>query len=126
MNQLQAGNKMRFILSILILLFLVSCAVNAQTEIEVFELSPLCDSAGTIICPVGFEAGCADDLSLATQPKCIFYGNKYISGCLKFIGIKKIDLNFEALMLTPSSMIEVIGGGETYTLNREIVGCKKL
>ena len=29
-------------------------------------------------------------------------------------------------MLTPGSMINVIGGGETYTLNREIVGCKKL
>ncbi len=117
---------MRFILGILILLFLLAGDTNAQAGIEAFEVSPLCDMNGEIICPVGFEIGCADDISLATQPKCIFYENKYIPGCLKFVGIKKIDLNFEALMLTPSSMIKVIGGGETYTLNREIVGCKKL
>ena len=112
--------------SILILVFLFISRVNAQTQAETFELSPLCDTNGEITCPVGFKAGCADDTSLATEPKCIFYDNKYISGCLKFVGIKKIDLNLEALMLSPSSMIKVIGGGETYTLNREIVGCKKL
>ena len=117
---------MRFILGILILLFLVGNGTNAQTETEAFFASPLCDMNGGIICPVGSEVGCADDISLATKPKCIFYENKYIPGCLKFAGIKKIDLNFEALMLTPSSMIKVIGGGETYTLNREIVGCRKL
>ena len=119
-------NNVRFLLSILILLVLVVDSTNAQTQIETFEVSPLCDMNGGIICPVGFEVGCADDISLATQPKCIFYGDKYIPGCLKFVGIKKIDLNLESLMLTPSSMIEVIGGGETYTLNREIVGCRKL
>jgi len=117
---------MRFILTVLILLFLVVCNSNAQTQIEDFEVSPLCDINGSIICPDGFKVGCADDVSLATEPKCIFYGEKYIPGCLKFIGIKKIDLNLESLMLTPGSMIEVIGGGETYTLNRETVGCKRL
>ena len=117
---------MRFILSMFILSFLFAFSVNAQTRIEAFELSPLCDMNGGIICPAGFEVGCADGVSLEIQPKCIFYENKYIPGCLKFVGIKKIDLNFEALMLTPGSMIKVIGGGETYTLNREIVGCKRL
>ena len=119
-------NKVKFILVILSLLILFISGVNAQTGIEAFELSPLCDMSGEIICPVGFEVGCADDLSLATQPKCVFYENKYMPGCLKFVGLKKMDLNFEALMLSPSSMIKVIGGGETYTLNREIVGCRKL
>ena len=119
-------NKIKLSLIILIFLLLFVSDVTAQTELEVFEVSPLCDSKGEVICPVGFEVGCADDPSLATEPKCIFYGNQYIPGCLKFIGIKKIDLNFGALMLTPGSMIEVIGGGETYTLNREIVGCKRL
>ena len=117
---------MKFILSILIFLFLFVIDIKAQTQIEIFVTCPLCDMNGGIICPDGFEVGCADDLSLATEPKCIFYEDKYIPGCLKFVGIKKIDLNFESLMLSPSSMIKVIGGGETYTLNREIVGCRKL
>ena len=118
--------KIKFILSILILLFLVIDDTNAQTPIETFEVSPLCDMSGSIICPVGFEAGCVGGISLEVQPKCIFYEDKYIPGCLKFVEVKKIDLNFESLMLSPSSMIKVIGGGETYTLNREIVGCRKL
>ena len=117
---------MKFILSILVFLFLFVIDIKAQTQIETFVTCPLCDVNGGIICPDGFEVGCADDLSLATEPKCIFYEDKYIPGCLKFVGIKKIDLNFESLMLSPSSMIKVIGGGETYTLNREIVGCRKL
>ena len=119
-------SNLKFILGILVLLLLLTNDTDAQTGIEAFEVSPLCDMDGGIICPVGFEIGCADDLSLATEPKCIFYEGKYIPGCLKFVGIKKIDLNFESLMLSPSSMIKVVGGGETYTLNREIVGCKKL
>ncbi len=98
----------------------------AQTQIDDFELSPLCDSNGALVCPLGYEAGCANGGSLSTEPKCIFYGDKFISGCLKFEKIQKIDLNFENLMLSPGSMIEVIGGGETYTLNREAVGCRRL
>ena len=117
---------MRFILPVLILFFLVVCDSNAQTQIEDFEVSPLCNMSGEIICPDGFKIGCADELSLTTQPKCIFYGEKFIPGCLKFVGMKKVDLNLESLMISPDSMIKVIGGGETYTLNREIVGCKKL
>ena len=117
---------MKFILSILILLFWFVIDIKAQTQIETFVTCPLCDMNGGIICPNGFEVGCADDLPLVTEPKCIFYEDKYVPGCLKFVGIKKIDLNLEALMLSPSSMIKVIGGGETYTLNREIVGCRKL
>ena len=116
---------MRF-LSLLILLILFTRSVVAQTQADSFELSPLCDVSGAIICPSGFEAGCADGVSLVLQPKCIFYEGKYIPGCLKFEKIEKIDLNFEKLMLSPGSMIEVIGGGETYTLNRETVGCRKL
>ena len=118
---------MKFILSILVFLFLFVIDIKAQTQIETFVTCPLCDMNGGIICPDGFEVSCLDDLSLATQqPKCIFYGDKYIPGCLKFVGIKKIDLGLEKLMLTPGTMVEVIGGGETYTLNREIVGCRKL
>ena len=117
---------MKFILSILVFLFLFVIDIKAQAQIETFVTCPLCDMNGGIICTDGFEVGCADDLSLATEPKCIFYEDKYVPGCLKFVGIKKIDLNLEALMLSPSSMIKVIGGGETYTLNREIVGCRKL
>ncbi len=116
---------MRFLVILVLLILFVSSAI-AQTQIESFELSPLCDMQGSITCPVGFEVGCASELPLISQPKCIFYGDKYISGCLKFEKMQKIDLNFESLMLTPGSMIKVIGGGETYTLNREIVGCKKL
>ena len=115
---------MKFIFGILVLFFFFVGVVNAQTQIKTFELSPLCDMDGEVICPVGFEVGCSS--KEATEPKCIFYEGRFISGCLQFVGIKKIDLNFEALMVTPGSMIEVIGGGETYTLNREIVGCRKL
>ena len=80
---------MNFLFGILVLLFLFVGTTNAQTQIEAFEVSPLCDMNGGIICPEGFEVGCADDASLATEPKCIFYENKYIPGCLKFVGIKK-------------------------------------
>ena len=116
---------MRFFSILILLIFFVSSA-SAETSIESFIVSPLCDTRGSIICPDGLKADCADESSSSTQPRCIFYGDKYISGCLKFEKIQKIDLNFDALMLTPGSMIKVIGGGETYTLNREIVGCKKL
>ena len=119
-------NNVRFVFIFLVLFFLVVGSINAQTEIETFVLSPLCDMNGKLTCPDGFEVGCADDLSGVTKPQCIFYEGKYVSGCLKFIGIQKIDLNLEALMISPGSMVKIIGGGETYTLNKETVGCRKL
>lgn len=117
---------MRLLLVILSLLILFVCDIKAQAVTDDFVVSPLCDINGTIVCPVGYEAGCADESLKSTEPKCIFYNEKFISGCLKFVGVKKIDINFETLMLSPGSMVKIIGGGETYTLNREIVGCKKL
>ena len=117
---------MRFVLGLLVLSFLFAACANAQTQIEDFVVSPLCDMNGLVTCPLGLKPDCANEEGSSTEPKCIFYGDKFISGCLKFVGMKKIDLNFEALMISPGSMIKVIGGGETYTLNREIVGCKKL
>lgn len=99
---------------------------NAKSAQEDFNLCPLCTDNGNIICPGGFEPACADENPGETEPKCVFLETKYMPGCWKFIGIKKLDFNLDSLMLSPTSMVEIIGGGETYTLNREIIGCKKL
>ena|SRR3989338_8216247 len=84
---------------------------------------PLCTNEGKLTCPVGYEAICENE---PIEPKCVFLGNKYIAGCWKFVGVKKLDFDFNSIDFPPSLMIEVIGGGETYTLNRETIGCKKL
>ena len=91
-----------------------------------YSLCPLCTVDGSVICPEGFEAKCAGKNSHGTKPKCIFLGNKYVPGCWKYVGIEKLDLSFLAKKFPPSLMVEVVGGGEKYTLNREIVKCGKI
>ena len=108
----------------LFILKILCLAVLAETE--VFYVSPLCTKQGLITCPIGFEAACADEIIETTVPKCLFYENKYIPGCWKFIGVKKLDFALIPVGLPPGAMFEITGGGETYTLNREIVGCRKL
>ena len=117
---------MKVLFSILFFLIFITFNSNAVADTSSFTLCPLCSNDGKIICPVGFEAACADNEGEAAEPKCIFLGNKYMPGCWRFVGIKKLDLNLSGLNLPASYMIGVIGGGETYTLNREIIGCKKL
>lgn len=115
----------KFILMVLILLI---ANLKGFCETESVILCPLCDKDGKIICPSGYEAACQDEAPSEgkTEPKCLILGRKYMPGCWKFVGVKKLDLDFSGLMLSPTSMIEIIGGGETYTLNRDIIGCKKL
>lgn len=118
MNNLQS--------SILCLTFLMAINLGAFAYEDPFTLCPLCSQDGKVICPLGFEAACADETPGETEPKCVFLGTKYMPGCWKFVGIKKLDFNIGVLNLPASYMAEVIGGGETYTLNREIIGCRKL
>lgn len=98
----------------------------AYAEGGEFSVCPLCSNTGEVLCPLGSTAGCINDTPEETIPKCVFYGDRYVAGCWKFIGIKKLDLDFSKLGMPPSLMIDVIGGGETYTLNRETIGCRKL
>lgn len=119
-------NKKEHILFILFLSIMFTSGMNAVGETDSFQICPLCSKDGGITCPVGYEAGCQDETPGDTKPKCLFYGDKYIPGCWKFIGVKKLDFDFPSLGLPPTTMIKITGGGETYTLNREIVGCKKL
>ena len=113
-------------LTILFFAFLLINALNAIAESKTFSVSPLCTMDGEIICPNGFQPNCNDETENKTEPKCLFYENKYVPGCWKFIGIEKIDFSLLPLNMPPSTMIEIIGGGEVYTLNRDIVGCRKL
>lgn len=115
---------MRSYFLILFFLILIAFANKAFAEQE-FYLCPLCNG-DKVTCPKGFEAACADLVPGETVPKCIFFENKYIPGCWKFVGKKKLDLSLIPANMPPSTMIKVIGGGEIYTLNREIIGCKKL
>ena len=117
---------MKLILPTLIFFILFTSNIKVQAEEDLFFSCPLCNKEGGIICPAGYKAACADEVPGDTKPKCIFYENKYIPGCWKFIGIKKLNVDFLLPNMPPSAMIEIIGGGETYTLNRDIVGCKKL
>lgn len=113
-------------LLLLFSLFVFSTNLTANSETKPFILCPLCNNDGKIICPSGFEAACQNEIPGDTEPKCILFGKKYMPGCWKFVGIKKLDLDFSGLMLSPSAMVKIIGGGETYTLNRDIIGCRKL
>ncbi|OGI18567.1 MAG: hypothetical protein A3B68_02240 [Candidatus Melainabacteria bacterium RIFCSPHIGHO2_02_FULL_34_12] len=117
---------MRYYLIILILLVFVFCKQSALASLDETLVCPLCSFEGNVLCPEGFEATCQDENPDETEPKCVFFENKYVPGCWKFIGIKKMDFNLGALNMPPSVMIDIVGGGETYTLNREIIGCKKL
>lgn len=124
-------NKNKFLKNIFVLVFIclltqIVISISAFAEPEHFSVCPLCSSEGVIICPIGYKAACENELPGDTVPKCIFYENKYVPGCWKFVGIKKIDFNLGSLKMPSTTMVEIIGGGETYTLNREIVGCKKL
>ena len=123
---MRKNQKKSFFIFVLCLIVQTLEISYAFANLENFSLCPLCNSEGIIICPAGFKAACANEKPDDTIPKCIFYENKYIPGCWKFIGVNKLDFNFGALKMPPSAMIEIIGGGETYTLNRDIVGCKKL
>ena len=104
---------------ILISLFLNTSNAFALDD----DVCPLCTHEGKLTCPVGYQAICENE---PIEPKCVFLENKYVAGCWKFIGIKKLDFDFNSIDFPPSLMIEVIGGGETYTLNRETIGCRKL
>lgn len=112
---------MKVVLFLLLLFFL-----PLDSKAESFNLCPLCSISGNVICPSGFEPACESEVPYVIEPKCIFYGNKYMPGCFKLVKIEKIDLGLSNLQLSPGTMVEVIGGGETYTLNRETIGCKKL
>ena len=113
-----------------ILFYLISLILYCPHAIAFEELlsqvCPLCTMHGIITCPNGLEAACIDEVPGETQPKCLFYENKYVPGCLKFVGIKKLDLNLLPANMPPSIMINIIGGGETYTLNREIIECRAI
>ena len=102
------------------------CALSTFSQQAAFDVYPLCNIEGNLTCPEGFKADCLNEGTNTGQPKCIVYNGKFIPGCWTFTGINKIDLDFNALMLFPGAMVEVIGGGETYKLNRETIGCKKL
>lgn len=91
-----------------------------------FELCPLCTNHGELICPVGYEAGCQNEIEDYTEPRCLFFQGMYIPGCWKYIGTMSLDFSLLPESLPKGAMLEVIGGGEIFTLNREIVGCKKL
>lgn len=117
---------MKIFLLIFFLLNLSTINLVVVAESRSFNICPLCTSDGAITCPNGFEAACENETSNDTEPKCLFYGNKYVPGCWKFVEVKKLDLNFNLPNMPPSAMIEIIGGGDTYTLNREIIGCKKI
>src|SRR3989338_9351607 len=118
---------MRSILIILFVFFLsitLSSKANTSEDLNSFSLCPLCSRDGQIICPVDYEAGCSNEKE-TSEPKCIFYGDKYVPGCLRFVGIKKLDFQMFPPSAIPGAMIEIIGGGETYELNRELVGCRR-
>lgn len=107
------------------LFLLVAFAFYPQElNAESFNLCPLCTKHGEVICPGGYEPACPESTEVL-EPKCIFYGARYVPGCYKYVGIQKLDLDFSG-GLPKGYKVDVIGGGETYTLDREIVGCKKL
>ena len=111
---------------LLLLLILTAFDSKAFASTVAFDVYPLCTNDGTITCPFGYEAACDDKIPYNTEPKCVFLDKKYIPGCWKFIGIKHLDFSLLPKDMPPTTMIKVTGGGEIYTLNREIIGCKKL
>ena len=115
---------MKYLILLSFLISLTSLPVSAESED--FSMCPLCDRLGNVTCPFGYEAGCQRLNAEISEPKCIFLENTYVSGCLTFIGIKKIEGLDVLFMLGPNVKAEITGGGETYTLNREAIGCKRL
>jgi len=116
-------NRIKF--SILVALFFF--CLPGFCEVEVNSVYPTCSKEGQLLCPSGYEPSCKEEEDLVkTEPKCFFYIDKHVPCCMKFTGIKKLDLGLEKLMLSPNTMVKIIGGGETYTLNREAIFCKKI
>lgn len=109
------------------LLFIASCLLLPVSALEIGPSSvyPVCSKSGEIVCPDNYLPFCPENKEKSASPKCIQLGSMFVPGCWQFEGIKKIDLGLEKMMLSPSTMVKVIGGGETYTLNRETVFCKK-
>ena len=118
--------KKNKLLLLSILFYLATINQIASTEDGPFFVCPVCSNTGEVLCPPDSTAGCINATPEETVPKCVFLENKYVAGCWKFIGTKKLDFDFTKLNMPPSVMINVIGGGETYTLNRETIGCRKL
>ena len=116
---------MRFHQLIIFLLTLNIAGLQCFAKTEQFKLSPLCNN-DEIVCPEGFEAACADEMPGDTTPKCLFLTDKYVPGCWKFIGMRNLDLSLLRNSLPPSAMVTITSGGQTYTLNRDIIGCRKL
>lgn len=107
---------------ILFLVFQIICMPFVKAED--FTMCPLCTKEGEITCPNGYAPACNDKVPFNSKPTCIFYGDRFVSGCWKFEKMQKLDLGLDKLF--PGAKVEIIGGGQTYTLNREIVGCRKL
>ncbi len=114
----------RFFLSLLLIFVCFNSFCLAQDKDT--SISPICSKTGNLICPENYVPDCIRKEDEKIDPRCVFYMNKYMPFCAKFAGIKKIDLGLEKLMLSPSTMIKVIGGGEAYTLNNEIIFCKRI
>jgi hypothetical protein len=111
------------------LLLLISSELKVFPQSESFFISPLCTIQGEITCPEGFKAACSDEKPEGTIPKCIFLGKNYVPGCWKFIRKQKIDFIIppQGLKeLAHNATVKITGGGETYNLNRETIGCRKL
>lgn len=98
----------------------------AEDSIGFFDLYPLCTMEGTLTCPDGFDVACENENPNDTEPRCLFFENKYVPGCWKFVGHKNIDFSLVPKNMPPSTMIKVTGSGGVYTLNRDTIGCKKL
>ncbi len=114
-----------FILILLILnFFLFRDAALGSTE--QFKLSPLCTKNGNIICPEDYIAACADEKPGDTVPRCLLLNDKYIPGCWKFTGHKSIDFSLIPVNLPASAMVKITGDGDIFTLDRDIIGCRKL
>ena len=109
------------------LFFLVAVSVITFTKANAeADLCPLCTMDGKITCPAGYKVVCVNETNSDGEPKCIFLSDKFIPGCWKFIGIKKLDFRFNNSNIISKNMkVEIIGGGETYTLNRETISCIK-
>lgn len=120
-------NGWLYLIAYLVIIIIVPCSNSlAQNDLESVQVCPLCTSNGKLICPNGFEVFCQNEIPDDTVPNCLFLQNKYTPGCLKYVGKNKLDFGFSKLNLPPTVMINIIGGGETYTLNRETIGCRKL
>lgn len=117
---------MKFFLKILLLLIFLISINNAHSEDEVFSICPLCTQYGKITCPDGLEVFCENKIQNETEPKCIFLGKSYVPGCWMAAGYKKMDLSLLNFNLPSSAMVKITGDGQVYTLDREIIGCRKV